>query len=86
MIERRWLGPESAATYLDVRIDALPRLVRAGKLPPPDFTLGPKSPRYDKLALDRAMGDPVLTKNPDTALEAWREKFKEKAKGQDRAA
>ena len=33
MADRRWLSPEAAAAYLDVRVDALPRLVRAGRVP-----------------------------------------------------
>ena len=70
----RWLSPSAAADYLDVRVDALPRLVRAGRVPPPDYRLGPRSPRYDREALDRAMGANVASRDPDKALEAWLEK------------
>jgi hypothetical protein len=51
----RWLSPAMAASYLSVRPDALPRLVRQGKLPRPDYTLGPRSPRYDRDAIDKLM-------------------------------
>ncbi len=37
----RWLCPQGATTYLDVRIDALPRLVKAGRVPAPEYQLGP---------------------------------------------
>lgn len=51
-ISPRWLNPEQAAVYVGKRVDELPRLVRAGKLPRPSYHFGPKSARYDRLALD----------------------------------
>jgi hypothetical protein len=75
----RWLSPSAAADYLDVRVDALPRLVRAGRVPAPDYSLGPRSPRYDRESLDRAMGGSVASRDPDKALEAWREKKAQRA-------
>lgn len=83
MADKRWLAPESAAEYLDVRIDALPRLVRQGRVPEPDYRLGPRSPRYDREALDKAMGVGVASTNPDRALERFLEKT---AAGKNRAA
>jgi hypothetical protein len=50
----RWLAPDEAARYLSVRPDALPRLVRAGRIPAPSYALGQRSPRWDRLALDSA--------------------------------
>lgn len=76
---KRWLSPESAATYIDVRVDSLPRLVRAGRVPAPDYSLGPRSPRYDREALDKAMGARVTSRDPDRLLEAYREKAAERA-------
>ena len=73
-VEKRWLSPEAAAAYLDVRVDALPRLVRAGRVPAPDYALGPRSPRYDREALDRAMGAGAASNDPDQLLEAYRAK------------
>jgi hypothetical protein len=66
MADARWLNSEATARYICVRIDALQRLVRAGRLPAPDYSLGPRSPRWDRLALDatfdggRASTDPRL--------------------------
>jgi len=83
-IQTRWMNSESAAKYLDIKVDALRRLVKSGKLPKPDYTLGPKSPRYDKLELDKAMNNkPVVTTTSD-ALESWRENFLKKAKAKNR--
>jgi hypothetical protein len=52
--EPRWLDPEAAARYFSVRPDALPRLVRDGRIPAPSYWLGERSPRWDRLALDAA--------------------------------
>jgi predicted DNA-binding transcriptional regulator AlpA len=49
---RRWLKAEDLATYAGVRIDYLRRYVKAGKLPAPSYHLGPRSPRWDKEAVD----------------------------------
>lgn len=50
----RWLNAEAAARYICVRVEALRRLVRAGKLPEPSRHLGPRTPRYDREAIDAA--------------------------------
>lgn len=83
MAQSRWLSPQAAARHLDVRIDALPRLVKAKRIPAPDYSLGPRSPRYDREALDKRMAGGVASRDPDKALEAWREK---RAQRQGRAA
>lgn len=74
MSDKRRLSPVSAAEYLDVRVDALPHLVRAGRVPAPDYSLCARSPRYDREALDRAMGGKTVSSGPDAALEAYRAK------------
>lgn len=48
----RWLDREALARHISVRVDYLPRLVKAGKLPPPSYHLGPKSPRWDRVVVD----------------------------------
>jgi hypothetical protein len=48
----RWLNPEQTASYVGRRVDELPRLVRAGKLPAPSLHFGPRSPRWDRVQLD----------------------------------
>jgi hypothetical protein len=52
-LEPRWLDPDTAAAYIRVRVERLRPMVKAGKLPPPSYHLGPNQPRYDRLALDR---------------------------------
>jgi hypothetical protein len=54
--EPRWLNPDNAAAYIGVRVERLRPLVKAGKLPPPSYHLGPNQPRFDRLALDRVFG------------------------------
>jgi excisionase family DNA binding protein len=80
MPDRRWMSPEAAADYLDVRVDALRRLVKAGKLPAPDYRLGPRSPRFDREALDKAMGAGLPSRDPDQALEAYLEKSAQRSR------
>jgi hypothetical protein len=48
----RWLSPKMLGCYLGRDPKTLLKLVRAGKLPKPTYQLGPKSPRYDRLAVD----------------------------------
>jgi hypothetical protein len=72
--DRRWLSPEAAADYLDVRTDALPRLVRAGRIPAPAYFLGPRQPRYDRLKLDSLAAAAAPSHDPDSAVERLLEK------------
>jgi hypothetical protein len=67
-LQPRWLSPQATATYLSVRVDALPRLVRQGRLPKPDYSLGPRSPRYDREAIDRMMGVKTSRQSIDDAV------------------
>jgi excisionase family DNA binding protein len=55
MADQRWLDEEEAARYLSLRMSALRRLVKAGRLPSPNVSLGKRMPRWDKEELDRAM-------------------------------
>lgn len=48
----RWLDREACAAYISARVDELPRMMKRGKLPAPSYHLGPKSPRWDRQALD----------------------------------
>ena len=54
MTDPRWLDSTETAKYICVRVDALPRLVRQGRIPKPNYDIGPRSPRWDRLALDEA--------------------------------
>lgn len=75
MSERRWLSPEAAADYLDVRVDALPRLVRAGRIP------GPHPPKgtnrvWDREEIDRCLSGkrpaPSASSGPDGPTQLYR--------------
>jgi predicted DNA-binding transcriptional regulator AlpA len=71
----RWLSLPHAAEHLDLSVDSLRRLVRQGKLPKPDRSLGVRLPRWDKEALDNAMQNrPRSLSDPQRALEVWLEK------------
>ena len=52
----RWLDRNALATYISVRVDEIPRFVRAGKIPQPSYQLGPKSPRWWSGAIDEPFG------------------------------
>lgn len=66
----RWLDPDAAAAYLSVRVDALGRLVRQGRIPAPSYALGERSPRWDKLKLDEAFDGGTGSTDPRTASAA----------------
>lgn len=69
-VEPRWLDTEAAATYISVRPDALQRLVRDGRIPPPAYPLGPRQPRWDRLALDSRFQGGAESTDIDQAAEA----------------
>ena len=71
----RWLDPEAAARYLSVRPDALPRLVRAGRIPPPSYALGERSPRWDRVALDARFDGGTASTDPRAASQAIAQKI-----------
>jgi predicted DNA-binding transcriptional regulator AlpA len=52
----RWLDREALAAHISVRVDELPRLQRAGKLPRPSHHLGPRSPRWWSAEVDAMFG------------------------------
>lgn len=52
----RWLDREALALYISERVDRLPRLQRAGKLPKPSYAFGPRNPRWWSADVDAAMG------------------------------
>lgn len=65
MADPRWLDRAGVAAYLSVRVDALPRLARRGKLPAPSYHLGARSPRWDRLALDSTLAGTAASADPD---------------------
>ena len=80
MPDARWLDPESAAKYLSVRVDALPRLVRQGRIHEPHRDLGERSPRWDRLALDAVFDGGTASTNSRTAVEALAREIEEKGR------
>jgi hypothetical protein len=66
----RWMDPEATAKYICVRVDALNRLVKQGRIPRPNYDLGPRSPRWDRQALDAAFEGGSDSTNIDEAVRA----------------
>ena len=69
----RWLDRDHAAQHLCIRPDELRRIVKAGRIPAPSYHLGPRKPRWDRLAIDAAMTGtlaPVASTDIDVAVEA----------------
>src|SRR5258708_1483879 len=78
--EPRWLNAEATAHYISVRIDALPRLVKQGRIPAPDHRLGVRSPRWDRLALDAAFDGGTSSTDPRVASAAVVQKIHEEGR------
>jgi hypothetical protein len=53
--EAPWLDLDGAARFLSVKPDAMRRLVRLGRIPEPNYELGPHSPRWSRDLLDKKM-------------------------------
>lgn len=61
MGDGRWLDREALAVHICVRVDELPRLLRAKKLPAPSYHLGPRSPRWWSAEIDARFGRAVAS-------------------------
>jgi len=70
--EPRWLSPDATGAYIGVRVERLRPLVRAGRIPPPSYHLGPTQPRWDRLALDAAFEGEQKSATPDAQAVAQR--------------
>jgi hypothetical protein len=68
--DSRWLDREATARYISARVDHLPRLIRAGKLPAPSLHLGARSPRWDRESLDALFGAKIATIDPDMVVQS----------------
>lgn len=77
MADPRWLDAEATAQYISVRVDALPRLVRQGRIPRPIYDIGPRSPRWDRLALDAAFEGGAASTDIDQMVRAGVQKILE---------
>jgi hypothetical protein len=59
----RWLTQETAAQYLSISVRQLQVLQKAGRIQASYF-LGPRSPRYDRFALDGILSNGKQTETP----------------------
>ncbi len=71
----RWLDRQAAAAYIHVKESSLSRLVKAGRIPAPSRHLGPKQPRWDRLALDAAFQGGIASTDPNQVFEAIAQKI-----------
>ena len=78
-IEPRWLNTEAAAEYISVRPDALMRLVKAGRVPPPTYPLGSRNPRWDRLALDSRFEGGAASTDIEQAADAIAQEIRKDA-------
>jgi hypothetical protein len=66
----RWLDRDALAAHICVRVDAISRLQKAGRLPEPSYHLGPRQPRWDRDKVDLALSGGVASTNHGTAIHA----------------
>lgn len=78
--EPRWLDADATAEYISVRAEALRRLVKQGRIPAPNYDLGPRSPRWDRLALDAHFEGGSASTNVDEMVRAYAKKLSETAR------
>lgn len=69
--EPRWLDREALARHICRRVDELPRLLRAGKLPPPSYHFGPRSPLWDREAVDAMIAGAAPAVAASVSPEEW---------------
>jgi hypothetical protein len=70
MADSRWLDRAALAAHICVRVDAVARLQRAGRLPAPSYHLGPRQPRWDRDKVDAALSGGVASTDPGIAIHA----------------
>jgi hypothetical protein len=66
----RWLDRDALARHISVRVDAIARLQRAGRLPAPSYHLGARQPRWDREQVDATLAGGVASTDPRTAINA----------------
>lgn len=64
----RWLKPSDTAAYIGKPKASLKPLCRAGLLPKPSYHFGPKSPRYDREAIDAMISGTERVSKIDAAI------------------
>ena len=73
-----YLNADDCAEYLRVRKDALQRLVKAGRIPAPNYELGPRQPRWNRIEIDSVMGNLPHGNTPQTLMEKYIETVENK--------
>ncbi len=86
MSDSRWLPASEAARYVGLETEGFRRAVRRGTLPAATYKLGKQSPRWDKNALDRAMGAEDAANDIGEAVNGVVEKIRQEAQGRKEAA
>lgn len=73
--EPRWLCARDTADYICVRVGDLSRLVKQGRIPAPAYQLGPRQPRWDRLALDGCFEGRSASQNTDAVMQSVAEQI-----------
>lgn len=68
--EPRWLDRAALARHICVNPNAVARLLRDGRLPPPSYHLGPRNPRWDRGQVDAAFNGGLASANANQAIHA----------------
>jgi hypothetical protein len=76
MPDARWLDREALARHICVRPGAVCRLLKAGRLPPPSYHLGPRNPRWDRTQVDAAFNGGLASTDPTQAIHALAEEIR----------
>lgn len=66
----RWLSREALARHLSLRPSAIARMVRDGRLPPPNMALGSRNPRWDQSRVDALFDGGLASTDPSQAIHA----------------
>jgi hypothetical protein len=82
----RWLPAQDAARHVGMDTEGFRRAVRRGTLPVASYRLGPQSPRWDRVALDRAMGAEDAGDDMGETIHAMASEIQKQAQHRPKAA
>lgn len=77
MTEPRWLDRAALARHICVNPNAVARLLRDGRLPPPSYHLGPRNPRWDRGQVDAAFNGGLASANASQAIHALAQEIRQ---------
>lgn len=75
--EPRWLDRAALARHICVNPNAVARLLRDGRLPPPSYHLGPRNPRWDRGQVDAAFNGGLASANASQAIHALAQEIRQ---------